>query len=363
MTKFSRALAALSATGLVVAGLVAASPAIAAPSSAGTFPGLPATDKLIGVDCNSTNGVYSIAVTATTAQATPIGSVVGNANGTPASDGSTECSRGIAFNPVDGFVYGSVRTYNSSNQLLETSTSAIWLFKVDVSTGAQTLIGEFTGPCAGAWGFAIDNNGVAYATSSPNLCTVNLSTAETTEIGTDVIDGTPIDNAMGFDGKTNTLYVFGNDFEIYSVDTTTGAATLEATLAASYTDYDCGAYDDGASFSASAGFDSNGIAWIQSDTCGTSMPVAWDPATDNFWYTGITTAATDVDNTDGEAIYAAGDDFYMEGFTVVRGEAAPALAETGVDANEVPAGALLGAGLVLAGAVAVVVRRRAIAKR
>ena len=65
----------------------------------------------------------------------------------------------------------------------------------------------------------------------------------------------------------------------------------------------------------------------------------------------------------GEAIYAAGDDFYMEGFTVVRGEAAPALAETGVDANEVPAGALLGAGLVLAGAVAVVVRRRAIAKR
>lgn len=364
MTRLSKTLSALTTTGLVVAGLIAATPAVAAPSS-NPFPSLPANQRLIGIDCDGgTNATYSIAVTSTSAVASVIGSAVGNGNDVPVEDADTECTGGIGYNPVDGFVYGILWPGYLSNQLFPNTQNTNYLVKVDPATGVQTLIAEFSGPCNDPWAFTVDNNGVGYATDSPKLCSVNLATGVTTEIGTDMINGPgePSDYAMGFDFKTGVLYMFSSNYEIYSINTATGVGTLAATLTPSDGEQACvNGGTDSLWFDASAGFDSNGIAWIQSDSCN-STPLAWKPGTNEYWYTGSVVAGANIVNTDGEAIYSAGDDFYIEGFAVATVKD-PALAETGVDASELPAGTLIGGGLLLAGAVAWVARRRIAAKR
>ena len=363
MSLRSKAMGVLGATGLIVAALAAATPATASPST-NPFPALPATDTLFGVDCENTNAVYSIAPTATTAAATLIGTAVGKyENGVE----EFECTGGIAYNPVDKFVYGVLWTYGDRhvNQMFPTSTGGNSLVKINPTTGVQAIVAAFSGPCSDPWAFAVDNSGLGYATDNSKLCSVNLATGVTTEIGTDVLGGSgePSDYAMGYDWKNSVLYIFSSNYEIYSVNTSNGVATLAATLPVVLDEVTCpGDYTDSVGFDASAGFDSNGIAWIQSDTCN-STPVAWKPGTNEYWYAGQITAATDIVNTDSEAIRSAGDDFYIEGFTVVRGGPAPALAETGVEANEVPAGALIAGGLFLAGAVAWISRRRVAARR
>jgi hypothetical protein len=352
MSTIRKISASLLVAGVTIAGAITAAPAFAAPST-NAFPAFPSTDTLFGVDCETTNASYTIAVTATTALATPIGSVIGNGNGIPAGDDSTECTGGIAFNPVDGFVYGVLWNY-PPNQMFPTSADGDWLVKIDPVSGTQTLVAEFQGACDGPWTFAVDNNGLGYATDGDKLCSVNLATGVTTEIGTDVLVGPVRDYAMGYDWKNNVLYMFSDGYEIYSVNTATGAFTLAATLPVVNDEVSCpSGGPDEVGFDASAGFDSNGVAWIQSDTC-SSMPVAWKPGTNEYWYTGVVAAAGAIVNTDSEPIYAAGDTFYIEGFAIVRS----ALAETGPSSSSVESGALLAGGLLLVGAVAWIARRR-----
>ncbi len=355
MSRIRSLSASLLVAGLTVAGALAAAPALAAPSN-NAFPAFPSSDKLIGVDCEgSTNATYEIAVTSTTALATPIGSVIGDGNGLPTGDDNTQCTGGVAFNPVDGFVYGVMWPY-TGNQMFPSVNDGDWLAKIDPVTGAQTLVAEFTGACAGSpWTFAVDNNGLGYVTDSGvKLCSVDLATGVTTEIGTNIFSGAQDDYAMGYDWKNSVLYIFSSNFEIYSVNTTTGALTLAVTLPVVNNEKACpGGGTDQVSFDASAGFDSNGIAWIQSDSCN-SEPVAWKPGTTEYWYSNVVTAAGPVVNTDNEPIYALGDEFYIEGFAVAR----LSLAETGVEGTSVGAAAALAGALLLVGSVAWITRRR-----
>lgn len=365
MKRSTPMLSALAAVGLIAGSLVAAAPATAVPSDASSFPGLAAGDTLFGFDCDSTSAVYDIAVTADSAIATPIGDVVGFGG-----DGEgSECTGGVAWNPVDGYVYG-ILWPGQNNQMFDSIAEGNYLVKADPATGVQTIVGEFTGDvaCTDPWALAIDNDGVAYMTDGGNWCSVNLTDATATEIQDDVFGGVgePSDYALGYDWTTDTMYMFSANYEIWTIDVATGAGTLFTTLAASDTDYDCGEGNtDDVSFDASAGFDSNGIAWIQGDTC-ESMPIAWNPATGDFWYTGIISVDVDTYNTDEELVYPAGSEFYIEGFTVVPGAeeaAAPELAETGVASGAAGTSALIGAGLMLAGAVAWMARRRMVATR
>ena len=146
-------------------------------------------------------------------------------NGIP----TTETLGGLAFNYVNNQFY-----------ILSSSTAGMQLYTLNKTTGATSLIGVTPG-ISGIW-LVIDNTGNAYTAdiTNDNLHQVNLSTGVATLIG-------PLGININFaqDADVNTAdnniymagYLGGGAGGIYTVNKTTGAATLLGSTTSNNAEY------------------------------------------------------------------------------------------------------------------------------
>ncbi len=126
---------------------------------------------------------------------------------------------GLSYNPVTSTMY------NLNGDFF--GLSASFLYSIDTATGAATFIGQSV---VRADSLAINAAGQAFGADLPsdNLYSVNLLTAEMTVIGPLGIPGN-FDNGMDFD-SSGTLWMVTDGGSVYTVSTSTGAATLVAPL-------------------------------------------------------------------------------------------------------------------------------------
>lgn len=137
--------------------------------------------------------------------------------------------------PVTGIPAASIlsgMSWNSSDSKMYVIAGGTTpqLYTVNMTTGVATLVGATTGIASPIW-LAIDNAGKAFAADNgtDKLYSINLATGIATEIGA---LGVNINFAQEADFNTDTnqlymaAYVGGGVGGIYTVDTTTGAATL-----------------------------------------------------------------------------------------------------------------------------------------
>ncbi len=187
---------------------------------------------------------------------------------------------GLAYNPDDGFLYGSTGWKNPGGPALirinpSTGTSETvglyttsrgepneidalsfypitgvlysineggppsggQLCTVDITTGRATIIGDLGDSFGGGDpGIAFDSTGTLYGVSkaSDQLFTIDITTGTATGIG-------PLgfDNAVGLDFNPDTGVLFGIDIqssELITLDTTTGEGTLVGVLTGSVTE-------------------------------------------------------------------------------------------------------------------------------
>lgn len=122
---------------------------------------------------------------------------------------------GLDYNTVDG------RLYNVNGNLDSTS-----LYTINPVTGQATLVGNGT---AFLDGFAINNAGRAFGIDGiffDSLYSVDLSTGETTSIGGLGLGDISVQFGLTF--ADGTLYGISSNGQIYSFNTSTGAATFLA---------------------------------------------------------------------------------------------------------------------------------------
>lgn len=222
----------------VAVALAAATPAAADPPA--PVPGLPAGDRLIVTDCDSDYGqAYTASIDGA---AVPLGQPL-------ADDGASGCGRTGAVHPATGTVYWV------------SQSSTYHLLTLDLETGESQAVGELTGNLtegSGPCGVSIDSTGVAYTSSTNDLYTVDLETAQMTRIGD---TGHYNFCAWGVNPVDDKIYWFTrtgpSNSDVYTIDKQTGVATLHVSLDVSR--LPGGYYPDGVVF------DRTGIAWIQDD--------------------------------------------------------------------------------------------------
>lgn len=323
-----RSIAALIAATTLVTGVATAAQADAAPE-------LPSGTHLMTVDCDSHGG--QLWDTATSGSSTPIG-----APGTEA----VECAGGASTDPTTGITY--FVSYGDGNHI---ST-------INPLTGEVTVGPAISGATTSLWNLMITNSGVAYGTYyGIQLYTVNLSTGVTTSVGdlyyaTD--DFNVCDGAAGYNPLTDTMYVYCLS-TMWTVDRNTGNVTPLVEL--TWPDFTCiTAPEDGEDLEADPDstfvFDSNGIAWIQSDSCdfGSSGILAWNPVGNETWTYG------QIFDASGELYPNDDHSFYTETFFLYAPTPEPtptvdaALASTGSDASSI---SLVAAGFGLLGMMAI----------
>lgn len=106
----------------------------------------------------------------------------------------------LAFNPVDGFLYG----------FAVKGSSKYGLIKVDATTGATTLIGgKIAGYASEAQDMAFDKNGNLFMVSEGDLLKVNLSNGNFTRLGDDTLSKKIA--ALAIDPDSGTLYGLSQD--------------------------------------------------------------------------------------------------------------------------------------------------------
>lgn len=129
---------------------------------------------------------------------------------------------GLSYNPVN-------QTWYMTNNRQTNNIRRSELYRVNINTGAITLINTNTGMDTSIW-LEIDNNGIAYSLDITNdsLYKVDLQTGVATLIGPFGVNTQYTQEAF-IDPETNKLYAaaYTNDFKsgMYSVDVTTGAGT------------------------------------------------------------------------------------------------------------------------------------------
>ena len=139
--------------------------------------------------------------------------------------------------PLTNLVSGHSPTglsWNRANNKMYAASAAAGgggtLYTVDLATGTLTVVGPMTGMQIPIW-LEIDNAGLAYSADiiTTKLYSVNLATGTATEIGDLGIDINYAQEA-DFNTANNVLYMAGflqtQESNIYTVNTTTGAATL-----------------------------------------------------------------------------------------------------------------------------------------
>jgi LPXTG-motif cell wall-anchored protein len=308
------------ALGTVTAALGIAALAFAgAPATAAT---LPATDSIYILPCDADahDGIL-YRVDPVSGQATRVGTWANP------DENTFSCAGPGSYNPTDGKGYWISWAEDNHG----------FLISVDLSTGVNTNIGEFTLeglPFYTPLALTIDGAGNAWATSwslSPDvLFSVNLATAELTEVGPTGVVEVSQNYGLAWDRVTNAVYAYNvTNHDFYTVNTTTGAFTLfNDDVMVTQTPY-------------AIGFDSAGNVWgIAGDIV--SAPLA------------------NLDDTQNLAVinpYPESEgDIFSESIIIAP---APALAATGADNS---ASALVaGAGVLLVIGGIVIARRRATA--
>lgn len=134
---------------------------------------------------------------------------------------SGDTATGLSWNRADGKMYAA-----SANSAGTVGT----LYTVNLSTGAFTVVGTMTGMTLPIW-LEIDNSGNAFAAdiTTDKLYSINLATAAATEVGNLGVNIAFAQEA-DFNTSNNVLYmagyIGGGVSNIYTVDTTTGLATV-----------------------------------------------------------------------------------------------------------------------------------------
>lgn len=147
------------------------------------------------------------------------------------SNGTTS-NVGVLTNLVAGDTVTGLSWNRVSNKMYAVSTSGTsgTLYTVDLATGTLTVVGTMAGVVLPIW-LEIDNAGIAYTAdiSTDKLYSVNLTSGATTEIGPLGIDLNFAQDA-DFNTSNNVLYISGfllsQESNLYTVNTTTGAATV-----------------------------------------------------------------------------------------------------------------------------------------
>lgn len=142
---------------------------------------------------------------------TPPGSLVGYPGYRRGQDA------GLDYNAVTGTMYN-----------INSDSDGSWLYTIDLATGAATYVGQSS---IFADGLAINSAGVAYASDfifSDSLYRVNLISGELTLVGGLGFDAN-LQSGMGFD-NSGRLWALTHDGVIYSMNTSTGAATQVANV-------------------------------------------------------------------------------------------------------------------------------------
>ncbi len=245
-------------------------------------------------------------------------------------EGLNACAGQAAYNVVTGTSYYLQWTYNEEDGPTDS------LATIDVVTGASVTIGEFYEetledpeyPSIDA--IAIGTDGAGYALGEGYLYSLNLATAELTQIGGSLC----CTYALAVDPTSGILYGIDTSNELFSVDPATGDFE-------SIGDVEVG---DGYTGIYSLQIDGGGQFWIEVDT-----PSPTYYAT--LWSFTLPTYATPVYS----GIFDD-DPYYTESLLLIPGDALPA---TGADAGALPiAAGVLALGGVMLGA-AFVARRRA----
>lgn len=134
---------------------------------------------------------------------------------------SGDTATGLSWNRADGKMYAA-----SANSAGTVGT----LYTVNLSTGALTVVGTMSGMTLPIW-LEIDNSGNAFAAdiTTDKLYSINLATAAATEVGNLGVNIAFAQEA-DFNTSNNVLYmagyIGGGVSNIYTVDTTTGLATV-----------------------------------------------------------------------------------------------------------------------------------------
>jgi outer membrane protein assembly factor BamB len=164
--------------------------------------------------------------------------------------------------------------------------------------------------------------------------------------------------AIAYNPVDDTLYGFKRPTgEVYTIDRTTGVPTLDATRSIVVPDPFTTCEDTPLTRAYRldlAVFDANGNLWVQGDACDDGELLAIDFATGVVSWKGQWT------DTAG-SLFPAGDTFYAESVFIITVEDAPALPDTGASAMVLVATGTIGAGLLAAGALALVMVRRRLA--
>ena len=256
---------------------------------------------------------------------------------TTASDG-TATAIGSSTTGVSQVVDGAWNPVTNRSYLIGNGYDGpCELWEVDVATGALTLIATITGDDGDTFNcdaFDIAPDGTAWVTmydggNSGVLAKLDLTDGTTSE----PVALTGLNSSLSWiviQPSTGVMFIGTFALELYTVDPSTGAATLVASADAGVTTYD-------------AAFDSNGRLWI----------TAWP---------GIGTVLYSADVADFGASLVEQGPITVDGSSTSTGTdslwiaraPAPALAATGLDAT-VPL--VAGLGLMMLGAAALVVRR------
>jgi hypothetical protein len=208
-------------TAIVTLGAVAlyisASPAVAAT--------LPEGDRVYILPCDSSSPYgFLYEVDTLTGEASRVGDWEN-----PDQD-VFNCAGPGAYNPMDGLGYWISWVFPEA-----------YLVSVDLSTGINTVVGEFTldnQPYYTPISLAIDDAGNAWGTSyelrlpgenedSDVLFSVNLATAELTVVGPTGVVPVSSNYGLAWDPVTKSVYGYNSGTrDFYSVNTTTGAFSL-----------------------------------------------------------------------------------------------------------------------------------------
>jgi hypothetical protein len=319
--KLAIAAVVLATTGLLTAGV--------APAQATGAPTLPAGENFFAASCDLVSPQL-MSVDTTSGNATFIGD---------AHDGG--CASNAAVNPVDGNAYMVIYAMSGNN-----------LVTVDPATGVFTVIAPLAGESSSLWGLTITNEGNAFGIDDETLYSLNLTSGATTAVGTELGF---VPDEMGYNPVDKNVYAFEwnagtSTLLAYTINTSTGVATADPSHNITMADY---------SFNGSPGlnlyalqgvsFDGNGNPWFVNNAYDSELIVA-------DFATGAATFIAEITNL---TIRPGGaHDFYTQSIFITGTFAVSALPDTGASAIAFVSTGAIGAGLLGAGALALIMVRR-----
>jgi len=307
-----------------------------APAQATGVPTLPDGQTFFAVSGDSARRPQLTSVDTTTGNAT----LVGNASG---GDFPTNA----AVNPVDGTVYMGYDQAGTWN-----------LATVDPATGVYTVVAPSTGAgCPVIVSLGISKQGNAFFDYLGQLCSLNLTSAVGTAVGSGL--GLTGVSYMAYSPVDDKFYAFQwnsgtRRLLAYTVNTLTGVATADPAHNISMADYSYNG-STGLNLDSIQGltFDGNGNLWFVNSAYKSDLIVA-------DFSTGAATFIGEITNSTIKPV--SPHDFYT---TAIFITGTPTLPDTGANTSMIGGVAAIGAGLLAAGGLAVIVvrRRTATAKR